>query len=366
MVPKFVKKAAAFYRRTKFCCSPRYRRFLNDRDKERLVYLSETDHSNLGDHAILYAQHKLLDTETPNLLKYSFTRRECLFAFDQIQKGIRKQDIILIPGGGWIGTLWKVSGELFLSFLETFKDNKIIVFPQTIYFENTAYGTEQKKRFYDAVTNCKNLILYVRDTNSYRFLQNQMPTQNSRIQYRLAPDMVLSLQPKIQIPKKDYILFVMRQDLEKVTDNGQIEQLKKRIMDSGMEIRYGDTHAPKAVAPKNRETVLYKKWEEFSKARLVITDRLHGMLFAVINGTPCIALDNLSNKVKGVYDEWLADDPHVIFLNTEDLNSDALYGYIEELLTTAIYSFQKEAYVPYFKSMTDAVIRPKEVFNGSN
>lgn len=366
MVPKFVKKAARLFRRTKFYYSPRYRHFLKDRDKEKVIYLSETDHTNLGDHAILYAQHKLLDPEMSDLLKYSFTRRECLFAFDQIRKGIRKQDIILIPGGGWIGTLWKISGELFLSFLETFQDNRIIVFPQTIYFENTAYGTAQKKRFYDAVKNCKDLILYVRDTNSYHFLQNQMPAQNSRIQYRLAPDMVLNLRPKIQLPKKEYILFVIRQDLEKITDDEQIERLKKRITDNGMEIRYGDTHTQKAVVPKNRETALYEKWEEFSQARLVITDRLHGMLFAVINGTPCIALDNLSNKVKGVYDEWLVDDPHVMFLNAKDLDSDTLYKHVEAFFAAGACTFQNEAYAPYFKSMTDAVVRPKEVSDGSN
>lgn len=364
MVPKFVKRSASLYRRTKFCCSPRYRMFIKDRDRKKIIYLSETDHTNLGDHAILYAQHRLLDGEIPNLLKYSFTRRECLFAFEQIQKGICKQDIILIPGGGWIGTLWKVSGELFLSFLETFKDNRIIVFPQTIYFENTTYGAAQKKRFYDAVKNCKDILLYVRDTNSYRFLQNQMPEQNSKIQYRLAPDMVLSLQPGIQMPKKEYILFVMRQDLEKVTDEGQIEQLKKRITDSGMEIRYGDTHTSKAVAPQNRETALHKKWEEFAKARLVITDRLHGMLFAVINGTPCIALDNLSNKVKGVYDEWLTDNPGVCFLNAETLSDDALYKCVERLLAASSHPYQKEVYASYFKNMTDAAIRPKEVSNG--
>lgn len=366
MAPKFVKKAASFYRRTKFCCSPRYRMFIKDRDREKIIYLSETDHSNLGDHAILYAQHRLLDGEIPNLLKYSFTRRECLFAFEQIQKGICKQDMILIPGGGWIGTLWKVSGELFLSFLETFKDNRIIVFPQTIYFENTTYGAAQKKRFYDAVKNCKDILLYVRDTNSYRFLQNQMPEQNSRIQYRLAPDMVLSLQPGIQMPKKEYILFVMRQDLEKITNDGQIERLQKRITDGGMEIRYGDTHALKAVAPKNRETALYEKWAEFSQARLVITDRLHGMLFAVINGTPCIALDNLSNKVKGVYDEWLVDNPHVMFLNAKDLDRDTLYQHVEAFFAAGACTFQNEAYASYFKSMTDAVVRPKEVSDGSN
>lgn len=366
MVPELVKKAALVYRKTKFCCLPRYRSFLKKRSVQKIIYLSETDHSNLGDHAILYAQHKLLDPDIADFASYSFTRRECLYAFKQIQKGITPKDIILIPGGGWIGTLWKVSGDLFLRFLEAYKSNRIIVFPQTIYFENTEYGAAQKKRFYDAVENCSDITLYVRDTNSYQFLLNQMPAQNNRIRYRLAPDMVLCLQPKIPSPRREYILFVMRQDLEKITNDDQLERLTKGITGSGMEIRYCDTHAKEPVTPENREAALYKKWEEFSKARLVITDRLHGMLFAVINGTPCIALDNLSHKVKGVYDEWLTDNPRVMFLDAGALDRCNLYGCIEQLLATDTCPFTEEAYTPYFKSMTDAVIRSKEVTDGKN
>lgn len=359
MVPKFVKKAASLYRRTKFCCSSQYRMFIKDRDRKKIIYLSETDHTNLGDHAILYAQHKLLDPKITDCVSYSFTRRECLFALNQIKKGICEKDIILIPGGGWIGTLWKTSGELFLSFLEAFKNNKIIVFPQTIYFEESAYGTSQKKRFYDAVENCRDITLYVRDTNSYRFLLEHMPAQTNKLKYYLAPDMVLSLQPDIQSSKKEYILFAMRQDLEKVTDDYQIKLLEKRIRDNGIMVKYCDTHAPKAVNPENREAALYEKWEEFSKAQLVITDRLHGMLFAVINAVPCIALDNLSSKVKGVYDEWLTDNPCVRFLNAETLNGDALYKCVEQLLDADSHPYQKKVYVSYFKSMTDTAIRPK-------
>ena len=53
-----------------------------------------------------------------------------------------------------------------------------------------------------------------------------------------------------------------------------------------------------------------KKLAAFSEVKLVITDRLHGMLFSAITHTPCIAIDNLSRKVSGVY-EWIKALPYV-------------------------------------------------------
>ncbi len=44
----------------------------------------------------------------------------------------------------------------------------------------------------------------------------------------------------------------------------------------------------------DRMEELNSKFAEFLSSGLVITDRLHGMIFAAITGTPCIALDNKS------------------------------------------------------------------------
>lgn len=41
------------------------------------------------------------------------------------------------------------------------------------------------------------------------------------------------------------------------------------------------------------------KYIKFRECELVITDRIHGMIFAAITGTPCIALSNY--KIKGTY-----------------------------------------------------------------
>lgn len=71
------------------------------------------------------------------------------------------------------------------------------------------------------------------------------------------------------------------------------------------------------VKGKERKMVIIEKIKQFSKYEIVITDRLHGMIFAAITGTPCIALSNYNYKVKGTY-EWIKDLGYIKF--TDDIN----------------------------------------------
>ena len=71
---------------------------------------------------------------------------------------------------------------------------------------------------------------------------------------------------------------------------------------------------PYGVPAEVREFEVERKFDEFRRARLVITDRLHGMIFAAITGTPCIALNNSSGKVEGVWSLWLRHLDYVKFV----------------------------------------------------
>ena len=46
----------------------------------------------------------------------------------------------------------------------------------------------------------------------------------------------------------------------------------------------------------------------------MVTDTLHCMVSAAITGTPCIAFDNLSGKVQGVY-QWIKNLPYIWICN---------------------------------------------------
>ena len=75
------------------------------------------------------------------------------------------------------------------------------------------------------------------------------------------------------------------------------------------------THGP--ITQQEGERLVYGKWNEFRSARLVITDRLHGMIFSAVTGTPCVALNNSNGKVGYEY-EWLKDVPYIAFASTVD------------------------------------------------
>ena len=88
------------------------------------------------------------------------------------------------------------------------------------------------------------------------------------------------------------------------------------------------------ILPENRQREVTKKLKEFSEAKLIVTDRLHGMIFAALTNTPCIALSNSNGKVQAVY-EWIKENEYIIFaddieqipniLQNLDLNKNYTY-----------------------------------------
>ena len=69
---------------------------------------------------------------------------------------------------------------------------------------------------------------------------------------------------------------------------------------------FGTTISDKKIMIKNAEKEVNSILELFANYSLVICDRLHAMIFSYLAETPCIAFDNLSKKVSGVY-YWIRD-----------------------------------------------------------
>ena len=91
-----------------------YRRLLHAVDHQesvcpaRRVFLLDTPgHGNLGDHAIVIAMRKFMQAYFPEDEIYEFTFDECTYCMEKIAGKIRQNDLLLIPGGGFIGTLWQ-------------------------------------------------------------------------------------------------------------------------------------------------------------------------------------------------------------------------------------------------------------------
>ena len=60
-----------------------------------------------------------------------------------------------------------------------------------------------------------------------------------------------------------------------------------------------------------------------SGAEVVVTDRLHAMILAVLSGIPVVALNNANGKVKAIFDDYLSDFP-AVFLADDPLHAESL------------------------------------------
>jgi exopolysaccharide biosynthesis predicted pyruvyltransferase EpsI len=61
----------------------------------------------------------------------------------------------------------------------------------------------------------------------------------------------------------------------------------------------------------------------------VVTDRLHGLIFSVIHGTPCVAIENSNHKIRSTWQTWLSDLPSVRLLS--DPEPEEVLGAVREI-----------------------------------
>ncbi len=302
----------------------------NIRNKDYAL-IDTPQHGNLGDHAIVLAQDQLLkdlNTKYYELPAGQIDGREHWFA-----QMTPRNKTVLVHGGGFLGCLWTIEEFRFRRILQAFHNHKIIVFPQTVTFD---LSNEDGQRFFEEskqiYSSHPDLILFVRDKNSYDFMQKYMPD----IKAILVPDIVTML----RIQKLDYerkgILMCMRSDLEKNITNEEYDYIYSCISRKFLneEILNTDTVIDHGISIIDRQTEVDKKLNQFAQSKLVITDRLHGMVFAAITGTPCIALGNSNGKVKGVY-EWIKSNSYIHYLDNinkienvlDKINLDKHYNY---------------------------------------
>ncbi len=317
--------------------NPQYKNFISDK-RPRVVLLDTPTHGNLGDQAISLAERDFLKRYIVDGTLYEFTHYECRDCMAVIRTALHKEDTILVHGGGFIGSLWPNEHRVFIKILEELKDFNVVVMPQTIYFNPS--DEDLRRSFVRLLNESKNLTLCVRERRSLGFLKDN----DVKCHYLFVPDIVLSLKPLENKEKNGRILLCFRKDLEKV---GEAASLYDAVENIGLPCDITDTVIPSKVAVEERESVVKGKIDEFSHYSLIICDRLHAMIFAVLAKTPCIAFDNVSKKVSGVY-EWLEGMNYIKCIRPEEINPEL----IRDMLSVEP-SFDEGAFMKNYAPLID-------------
>ena len=218
--------------------------------------------------------------------------------------------------------LWPEEEYRFRRILEAFRDHRVMVFPQTVTFDLT---TEEGRAFFaesKAIYSAhKDLTIFVREAGSYAFMRENMPD----VRVVLAPDVVTYFHYREKENARSGFLLCLRSDLEKTVSDAEAEAIRRSLHHRYPQepITYTDTNLYRPVAPEDRAETLSAKLRAFASSKLVVTDRLHGMVFAAITNPPCLALGNCNGKVKGVY-QWIKDNPYIRYVDNVDTFEDEL------------------------------------------
>lgn len=281
------------------------------KENKKPVFLIFTpEHANLGDHAIAFSEKKMLSEIGLRYYEITGKNLSLLEQFGFID--IFDRALILINGGGNLGTLWPEIEYMNRQIINMNPNACIYVLPNSIYYENSQMGKSSFEKSKEIYNSHNRLFLYARETLSYNIMKN------AYTHVKLVPDMVLFLNEVQPLHSRDGCLICLRSDVEQTlsnTEKDRILLISKKIFNANVKI--SDTVLDHFVSIDQRECELNKKFEEFRKAELVITDRLHGMIFAAITATNCIVLNSKSPKLKGCF-EWISELGYIKFV--EDVN----------------------------------------------
>jgi pyruvyl transferase EpsI len=314
--------------------------YINARDlvlpsgKRCFIFLA-ADYGNIGDIAISAAQKQYLENVLIDYEIISIPISQTRFVLGSIKKQVKADDIITIIGGGNMGGIYPDIEELRQLVIKSFPSNRIVCFPQTLDWDDSTQSKRALKTIVKTYAQHPDIYIFARESITKSKLIELFNKYNN-VNIGLVPDIVMSataeslgatdsLEPSV-------ILRCLRDDKEVALSTAQYAIVDKALASIGYKIESTDTHAGGSQLDETHcAKLLADKLTQFRAAKLVITDRLHGMILCLLSGTPCLVLPNSNHKIRQTHLDWLSDHPRLIFLELEEINN--ISESINELLS---------------------------------
>lgn len=280
-----------------------------DKNKSQAYIFLAADYGNLGDVAITYAQKEFIVNNTDyEVIEIPISRS--IEGFHFVLRNIKPGDLMTTVGGGNMGDMYDKIEFIRQMVIKLFPNNKIISFPQTIEFSDTEKGRKHLKKAQSIYNRHSDFHMIGRERTSFNIMREKFPNIN----VITTPDIVLSLNQAEPLRERKGVIICMRKDQEKKLSENQeafiLNEAKRRFG----KVEYHDTHIGGGLLSLDAKyKVLFEFWDRFRGAELVITDRLHGMIFCHITNTPCLVFQNSNHKVRETY-EWIKQNNNIMLI----------------------------------------------------
>ncbi|MHC1732028.1 MAG: polysaccharide pyruvyl transferase family protein [Bacteroidales bacterium] len=292
--------------------------------EKKIVLVGTPEHSNIGDAAIAMGEMEFIrrffsDYRLVELSTYDFNDW-----YARLSSVVNSGDILFLQGGGNLGNRYISEENIRRRVISDFPKNKIVILPQTIHFDDNELGHRELALSEKIYNNHKNLILFTRGQRSFDFAK----THFSGAKCINAPDMALMLDVDFSLDRKGLLLCI--RDLG--DESGMMEEQYNFVAET---VRRLDPNFTKTnnlyqgearvnIYRDMRRSVVTDELKRFSERSAVITDRLHGFIFAVITHTPCVVMSSYNRKIEEFY-SFFADSNAVFFIDRDlSLLEDAI------------------------------------------
>ena len=289
--------------------------------KRNIFLMMCPNYGNIGDQAICLATIKFCQDNFKDYNLCIVDLSDTYKCYRFVKKNINKNDIILLQGGGNFGDLYLYIEKYRRFIVRKFHNSKIVSMPITCNFKNKRQLCKSKKIY----NNHPNFLVFARDRKSYDFL-----SENFKFNVEFLPDIVFYLTTFVSELKLNFqrenILILLRNDLEKhqTTDR---EFLINKFFKNNNKVFISDTIVDRTISDSMREKEVVNLIKTLSSSKLVITDRMHGMILSSLCKTPCLVLHTKDGKLEETF-ELIKNYANVSFYdeNLINVSSTNLYS----------------------------------------
>lgn len=269
--------------------------------KRKMIFLFlGADYGNLGDVAITYAQIHFLKKRYPEYSVMEIPISKTFEGIKAVKRIITNDDIVTLIGGGNVSDLYDDIEFLRQMVIWNFRKHKIISFPQTSYFSRSLKGWFTQTTIKWVYPKAEQLSFMAREGNTFKIMRKILPHLN----VEKMPDIVMTLDER-RTGSRNGLLVCLRSDKEKSKNNTLHEKILSQLSEQYHTITWKDTQVD-GINEANRFEELKQMWQIFASHEVVLTNRLHGMIFAYITGTPAYVIDNSTHKISACYD-WIKE-----------------------------------------------------------
>lgn len=290
------------------------------KDKDKILVFLCGFYQNLGDMAITMAQKKFLSDTFPNHEILLIPSNKTFVWMKVLKSFIKKSDIITILGGGNMSDDYPSLEDCRRFVISSFPKNKVVAFPQTCDFfvGNTSKEQLRSVKIYN---KHKDLTLVARETTTLDRMEKLFPA--SKVIF--CPDTVLYLSGSVKLSQnnRDGAVFCFRDDCEQLFPDSQKSEVLRLMKNIYGEVKVTDTtDVPlESCTPDKFVSTLTGFWDMLKQHKVVVTDRLHCMVFCVLTATPCIAFDNANQKISKIKKAWLNDVDYISVHDNTDISN---------------------------------------------